>query len=34
MIQRAFEVGAMADLATDDIARLLKGISAHSTREG
>ncbi|MEO0031289.1 MAG: hypothetical protein RIS94_1047 [Pseudomonadota bacterium] len=34
MIQRAFDVGALADLTTDDLARLLKGISAHSTRVG
>ena len=34
MIQRAFNVGALADLTTDDLARLLKGISAHSTRVG
>jgi integrase len=34
MIQRAFEAGALADLTTDDLARLLKGVSAHSTRVG
>ena len=34
MIQRTFDAGALADLTTDDIARLLKGISAHSTRVG
>jgi integrase len=34
MIQRAFDVGALADLTTDDLVRLLKGISAHSTRVG
>lgn len=34
MIQRAFDAGALADLTTDDLARLLKGISAHSTRVG
>ena len=34
MIQRAFDCGALADLTTDDLARLLKGISAHSTRVG
>ncbi|MEJ7935980.1 tyrosine-type recombinase/integrase [Sphingobium sp. AN558] len=34
MIQRAFERGALADLTADDLARLLKGISAHSTRVG
>ena len=34
MIQRAFGAGALADLTTDDLARLLKGISAHSTRVG
>lgn len=34
MIQRAFEAGALADLTKDDMARLLKGISAHSTRVG
>ncbi|TWD00108.1 phage integrase family protein [Sphingobium sp. AEW010] len=34
MIQRAFDCGALADLTTDDFARLLKGISAHSTRVG
>lgn len=34
MIQRAFDVGALADLTADDLARLLRGISAHSTRVG
>lgn len=34
MIQRAFAAGALADLTSDDLARLLKGISAHSTRVG
>ncbi len=34
MIQRAFDRGALADLTADDLARLLKGISAHSTRVG
>ena len=34
MIQRAFNAGALADLTTDDLTRLLKGISAHSTRVG
>jgi integrase len=34
MIQRAFDLGALADLTADDLARLLKGISAHSTRVG
>lgn len=34
MIQRAFDGGALADLTKDDIARLLGGISAHSTRVG
>ncbi|OHD03714.1 MAG: integrase [Sphingomonadales bacterium RIFCSPLOWO2_12_FULL_63_15] len=34
MIQRAFGAGALADLTTDDLARLLKGVSAHSTRVG
>jgi integrase len=33
-IQRAFDVGALPDLTVDDLARLLKGISAHSTRIG
>ncbi|WP_239025752.1 hypothetical protein [Sphingomonas paeninsulae] len=32
MIQRAFDSSVLADLTTDDLARLLKGISAHSTR--
>jgi integrase len=34
MIQRAFDAGALSDLTKDDLARLLKGISAHSTRVG
>lgn len=34
IIQRAFNRGALGDLATDDLARLLKGVSAHSTRVG
>ena len=34
MIQRAFERGALADLTADDLARLLTGVSAHSTRVG
>jgi site-specific recombinase XerD len=34
MVQRAFDAGALADLTTDDLVRLLNGISAHSTRVG
>jgi site-specific recombinase XerC len=34
MIQRAFDCGALEDLTADDLTRLLKGISAHSTRVG
>ena len=34
MIQRAFHAGALADLTADDLARLLIGIGAHSTRVG
>lgn len=34
MIRKAFERGAMMDLTLDDVARLLKGISGHSTRVG
>ncbi len=34
MIQHAFNASALPDLTTDDLARLLKGISAHSTRVG
>ncbi|WP_030538462.1 tyrosine-type recombinase/integrase [Sphingobium sp. DC-2] len=34
IIQRAFDRGALPDLTADDLARLLKGISAHSTRIG
>ena len=34
IIQRAFDRGALSDLTKDDLARLLQGISAHSTRVG
>nr|WP_231708538.1 site-specific integrase [Sphingomonas populi] len=34
MIQRAFDRGALPDLTSDDLERVLKGISAHSTRVG
>jgi len=34
IIQRAFELGALGDLTADDVMRLLKGVSAHSTRIG
>ena len=34
MIRNAFERGALMDLTIDDVARLLKGVSAHSTRVG
>lgn len=34
IIQRAFECGALPDLTAEDLTRLLKGISAHSTRIG
>ena len=34
IIQRAYERGALPDLTKDDLARLLGGISAHSTRVG
>ena len=34
IIQRAFDRGALPDLTAEDLARLLKGISAHSTRIG
>jgi integrase len=34
IIQRAFDAGALGDLTADDLGRLLKGISAHSTRVG
>lgn len=34
IIQRAFDRGVLGDLTADDLARLLKGISAHSTRVG
>lgn len=34
MIRRAFDRGALPDLIADDLARLLKGVSAHSTRVG
>lgn len=34
IIRRAFDRGALPDLTADDLARLLQGISAHSTRVG
>ncbi|MDI1296423.1 MAG: integrase [bacterium] len=34
IIQRAFDLGALPDLTADDLTRLVKGISAHSTRIG
>lgn len=34
IVQRAFDAGALPDLMAEDLARLLKGISAHSTRVG
>lgn len=34
IIRRAFARGALPDLTADDLARLLDGISAHSTRVG
>lgn len=34
IIQRAFDCGKLTDLTADDVARLLKGVSAHSTRVG
>jgi hypothetical protein len=34
IIKRAFDAGALPDLTKDDLDRLLKGISAHSTRVG
>lgn len=34
IIQRAFDHGALGDLTADDLARLIKGVSAHSTRVG
>lgn len=34
IIQRAFDTGALPDLTKDDLMRLLKGVSAHSTRVG
>lgn len=34
MIARAFDKGALGDLTADDLARLLEGVSAHSTRVG
>nr|ART36158.1 B285 [uncultured bacterium] len=34
IIQRAFDLGALPDLTAEDLARLMKGISAHSTRIG
>lgn len=34
IIRRAYDRGALPDLTADDLARLLKGVSAHSTRVG
>lgn len=34
IIQRAFDAGVLPDLTKDDLDRLLKGVSAHSTRVG
>ena len=34
LIQRAFDCRALGDLTADDLVRLLKGVSAHSTRVG
>lgn len=34
MIRRTFQAGALPDLTRDDLARLLTGVSAHSTRVG
>ncbi|WP_256326316.1 integrase [Sphingomonas sp. NFR15] len=34
IICRAFDAGALPDLTKDDLERLLKGVSAHSTRVG
>lgn len=34
IIRRAFDAGALPDLTKDDLGRLLKGVSAHSTRVG
>lgn len=34
MVVRAFDAGALPDLTRDDMERVLKGISAHSTRVG
>ncbi len=34
IIQRAFDFGSLPDLTAEDLIRLLKGISAHSTRIG
>ncbi|MBG6120417.1 hypothetical protein IWY39_004282 [Sphingobium sp. JAI105] len=34
IIQRVFDQGALPDLTAEDMARLLKGISTHSTRIG
>ncbi|TCM23827.1 tyrosine-type recombinase/integrase [Novosphingobium sp. ST904] len=34
MVVRAFDAGALPDLTRDDMGRVLKGISAHSTRVG
>jgi hypothetical protein len=34
IIQRAFDLGALPELTAEDVSRLLKVISAHSTRIG
>lgn len=34
MVRQAFDSGHLPDLTADDLARLLQGISAHSTRVG
>lgn len=34
IVRRAFDRGMLPDMTADDLARLLKGISAHSTRIG
>jgi len=34
IIRRAFNAGALSDLTSEDLVRLTKGISAHSTRIG
>lgn len=34
IIRKAFDRGVLADLTADDLARLLVGVSAHSTRIG